>query len=456
MNFGKALDAIGLTRASQTIGAPGAAIHGGFIQSEEQNAKLTGTQRYITYSDILTNVSIVASAVRCFLNLVSKAGWKVEANPAGGDRAKKVAEQFQKAIESTRTPWRRIVRRTSMYNFYGFSMQEWISIADREGFTRFEDIEARAQSTIEQWKRDDRGEIYEVGQRSPQDGSLIPLPRWKLVYAVDDAINDSPEGFGYLRQIAEPARRLQRYEQLEGYGFEVDLRGMPVARAPLATLDAQVKEGALDAAGRDARVKPLRDFITKHIKSPMLGMMLDSMTYQSTDDAATPSNVKQYDIELLKAGSTSQAEIAATIERLNREIARIIGIEGILLGATGTGSFAMSKEKTANFGLVTSGALQQIAETYERDLIVPFGIMNGYGPELLPKLRTDPVQHREIAELTSALKDMAAAGAVLAPDDPVINAIRDLGGMPRQDLEAASKAAALAAAEKLAGKKDSA
>jgi hypothetical protein len=214
-------------------------------------------------------------------------------------------------------------------------------------------------------------------------------------------------------------------------GFEGDLSGTPIVRAPLSKLDAAVNAQSMTPEQRTARLSPLRSFVTKHLKNPALGLLLDSITYSSQDDAAAPSNVKQYDVELMKSESSTQEEVAASIERINREIARVFGIEGILLGATGTGSFAMSRDKSQTFALIISTTLQELAETYQRDLLIPLAIYNGWPLELLPKMRPDPVQHREVGEVTTALKDMAAAGAVLAPDDPVINAVRDQMGAPR-------------------------
>ena len=144
---------------------------------------------------------------------------------------------------------------------------------------------------------------------------------------VDDTLNDSPEGLGIFRHLAAPAKRLERYEQLEGFGFEMDLRGIPIGRAPFSDLAKMVEKGTLSNAERIKIEAPLREFIEKHIKNPKLGLLLDSMTYETSDDAARPSNQRLWDVELIKGSSTSFAENAAAIERLNRELARILGVE---------------------------------------------------------------------------------------------------------------------------------
>ena len=120
-----------------------------------------------------------------------------------------------------------------MYRFYGFSIQEWTARRRDDGFLTFADIAPRSQRTIERWDVDEAGQVLGALQRSPQTQEEIYLPREKLLYIVDDTLNDSPEGLGLFRHLVAPSRRLKRYEQLEGFGFETDLRGIPIGRSPV-------------------------------------------------------------------------------------------------------------------------------------------------------------------------------------------------------------------------------
>src|ERR1041385_8544225 len=60
------------------IGRPGTVIYGGYLYSPEKDARLSDKNKYITYSDIMVNMSIVAAGVRYFLNLVTKSRWKLK------------------------------------------------------------------------------------------------------------------------------------------------------------------------------------------------------------------------------------------------------------------------------------------------------------------------------------------------------------------------------------------
>ena len=425
------------TKPTQTVGTGGTVVHDGYVQSNEKDPTLQGQNRYTSYSEILANVSIVAASTRYFLNLVAKPSWKVE--PADdSDEAQQIAELVEEMMGDMSTPWSRVVRRAAMYRFYGFSVQEWTAKRRADGKTGMLDVEARPQMTIERWDVDESGTVNGVVQRSPTTQKEIFLPRSKIVYMVDDSLNDSPEGLGLFRHIVDSARRLVRYEALEGFGFETDLRGVPIARAPLSVLADLVKQGKLTAADKEAIEKPMRDFIQNHIRGPRTGLMIDSLPYQSEDEKGTPSSTYQWGLDLLKAGNTSQESVARAISRLSMEIARVLGTEHLLLGADGKGSLALSRDKTNNFYMIVDSTLSEIVETYQRDFLVPLFRLNGWNEDLMPTFKTDALQFRDIEQVTSALKDMASAGATLAPNDPAINEVRDMMGLskaPEEDMD---------------------
>lgn len=416
---------------SKTVGAAGTAIYGGYIQSREKDASLDGVLRYTTYSDIIANTSIVAAGVRFFLNLVSKADWMVQPAEVAGKQkqAEEIAELVDEMLHDMTTPWHRVIRRAAMYRMYGFSIQEWTAKRREDGAIGYLDIEPRAQVTIERWDTDYHGRVYGCVQRAPQDSKDIYLPIKKCLYMVDDALNDSPEGLGLFRHLVKTSKALTRFEQLEGFGFETDLRGIPVGRGPFKLLQDMVDSGEITDAERLAIIAPLTDFTQNHVKRPDLALLLDSMTYESTDESSTPSNVKQWDAELLKGGNTSADAVAKAITRKNRELARVLNVEHLMLGEGTKGSAALSKDKSQSFAMMVDGTLDETVETVERDVLVPLFMLNGWDMELMPTLKTEAIQHREVTEVTGALADMAQAGAILSPDDPAINEVRDLLGL---------------------------
>jgi len=418
-----------------TIGAPGVAIHGGMIMTEEKDSRLNGRDKYLTYGNLLANNPIVAAGVRYFLNISSGANWKVQVKPEneGNAKAEEIAEKIELVMHSMRTPWHRVIRRAVMFRFYGFSLQEWTAKALEDGTIGFDDIAPRAQSTIEKWDTDRTGKVLGVSQRSPQTGSDIDIPRKRLLYFVDDSLHDSPEGLGIFRHLVKLDARLQRYEILEGWGFERDLRGTPIGRLPLSELQKLVEQEKLTEAEAAAIKLPLETFISNAMKGKDTGLTLDSAVYKGTGENNQPTSNEQWGIELLKGETTSQEEMAVAIERINREIARLLGVEQLLLGSDSRGSHALSQDKTQAFGVVIDSALQEVAKTLEPDFLEVLADLNGWDKELLPTFRIEKAQFREVGDVVSALKDMALAGAPLPVNDPAINEIRRMLGLSDQE-----------------------
>ena len=414
---------------TKTLGTHGVAVYGGYVAEGEKSKDLSSHDaRYRTYSEILADTSIVSAGVRYFLNLAAKANWSFTPSEADTDGAFATLAEAM-LTKDPLTPWHRIVRRLSMYRLYGFSILEWTAGRRDDGLLTFADVEPRSQRTIERWDVDETGKVRGAVQRSPQTQEEIYLPREKIAYIVDDSLHDSPEGLGLFRHLVSPAKTLKRYEQLEGFGFETDLRGIPIGKGPFAELAAKVESTELTEEQRQAIEKPMLEFITKHIKTPNIGLLLDSMTYEAQDDAARPSNVPKWDIDLMRGSATSFKENAAAIERLNRELARVLGVDQLLLGSDSTGSYALAKDKTSNFRLLVDGALQEIRETVNKDLLETLWRLNGWPSEMLPEIGIESVRDHDVEQVAAALRDMAMAGAPLAPNDPAIPEIRALFGL---------------------------
>lgn len=413
-------------------GTSGVKIVGGYVQRDEKNSKLVGQERYVTYSDMIANTSIIAAGIRYYLNLLAKASWTLD--PAEDTaEAEAVAEQVFKIIHGMRRPWSRVVRSAGMYRLYGFSVQEWVAKREEDGSFGLLDIATRPQNTIEQWDTEADGNVIGCVQQNPNTFERIYLPRAKTVYVVDDALSDTPEGLGILRQLTKPAETLAELQRLETYGYEMDLQGVPIIRAPLAQIQANLNAGKITEAQATASTSALVGFLTNHARRPDAGLMLDSAVYTGTGDSQTPTANRQWDIETMTSGSADSAVAVATaIERLQREMARIMGVEELMLGSDGAGSFAMSKQKSENFALMVDSSLKEIQWAMQTDVIGTIGRINGIAPNLLPKFRTEQIALQDVGEITTALREMSAAGAMLAPDDPAINELRAIMGLSPQ------------------------
>lgn len=409
-------------------GAPGFSVQGGYLQTAEKDANLRGTKKYQTFSNMLANTSIIAAGVRYFVNLVAKAEWSVE--PADDSaEAEEVAEKIEKIMGDMTSPWHRVIKRLAMFTMYGFAVSEWTAKRNEDGSIGFLDIEPRSQKTIEQWDVDESGTVVGFIQTNPQTMERVYIPRGKCIYLVDDTLDDSPEGMGLFRHLVKLAEQLEKYELLEAWGFETDLRGVPVARGPFTDMEVMVANGTLSRQQADALKAPMLDFIENHNRNPSMGILLDSKTYQTQDEKGAPSTIPQWSVELLKGDPQSTEEVAAAIERKNREMARVLGVEHLLLGGDGGGSESLSRDKTQSFGLLVDAALKEMKEVAERDLLDPLFALNGWNPDLKPGFKIEKIQYRDVDQITGALETLARAGFTMDTNDPAGNEVRAIVGL---------------------------
>lgn len=413
------------------LGVGGTAVFGGYLQRRETDSSLLGTRRYRTYSEAIANVSIIGAAVRTFLNMVTNAAWTVVPAEDSGEEGIEMAERVDAILKDMDTPMHRIVRRLAGHRFYGFALGEWVAKRNEDGTIGFKNVVTLAQMTIERWLVANDGSVLGAIQTSPQTGKDVAIPREKLVYVVDDAMNDSPEGFGLMRHVMDPVRRLMRLQELELWGYAGDLRGIPVGRAPLAELDKLVKNGTITKSQSDAMLNGLEKFVQNHVKNPDLGILLDSTPYKGTGEQRTPVNVPQWAIDLLDGGSYSLEAVMAAIVRIQREIARVFGVEHLMLGENSAGSRSLSNDKTHSFGLMVDSALTEIREALERDLFKPLFELNGWDTDLMPTLKTEAQAFRSLSELSAALRDLAVAGVQVDRQDEAVQEIMELAGLSR-------------------------
>ena len=416
---------------SAELGVGGTAVFSGHLAHNEASAELVGRAKYRTFSDAIANISIIAAGVRLLLNLASNASWKAEPAKDSGEEGQEMADRVMSVLHDMKQPWHRIVRRLAGHRFFGFAVGEWVAKRNDDGSIGFANVLALPQITIERWMLDRNGDVLGVIQTSPQSARDVAIPREKIIHVVDDAINDSPEGLGLLRHVSDGVKRLQRLQELELFGFAGDLRGIPVGRAPIAELDQAVKRQVITKVQADALINGLEMFVKNHVRNPDMGVMLDSTPYKGVGENRTPVATPQWGVELLDGGSYSLDAVANAIIRIQREIARVLGVEHLLLGENSAASRSLSEDKTQSFGLLVDGTLREIREAVEQDLLVPLFELNGWSMDLMPTMKTEAQAFRNADQLSAVIRDLATAGVQVDRQDEAVGEIMDLLGLTR-------------------------
>ena len=418
------------------VGGPETIIIGGYVGSNEKNPKLVGRQKFATFNQNLANIAIVAAGTRHFLNMLAKAKWTVEPPGDATPEQEEKAELVKEMMRDMDVPWHRVVRRQGMYKFHGFAIQEWIAKRRDDGFIGMKTVEQRPQSTITRWDRDKHGIVQGIIQTIPQDGTEVYLPLKKVIYSVDDTLTDSPEGQGSFRSVVESIDRLKEYHDLELLGYQTDLRGIPIGRAPVSETAAAEEAGSVPKGTTDKMMKSLRDLIKNHMRNRTTGIVLDSSPYFSKGETGTVGGSSaMWGLELLTSASSSTGEIAKAIQRLVREIAIALGCDHLLTGSDGSGSLALSKDKTDNFLLNVNSVLQDLAEDFEKQWLGRIWTLNGWDSELKPKLKVEEISNRSADVLAGILRDISTAGVDIQGHDELVKEFFNMIGLtpPERD-----------------------
>lgn len=421
---------------TQQQGSDAVAAYGGYVTHGEKNNELVGENLWRTYSELIASTCIVAAAVRYSLNLISGVTWEVSPNPRCKDQslAKKCADIVREGlIEADMTlPWSNFAAKQALFKWYGFAMHNWMFRKRSDGMKVFADLRHRPQHTIKRWDITSEGEPWQGVEQQTRNGGIYYIDRSRLWYTADLTLTDLPMGVGMLRHIVEHCRRLKEYETLEGVGHEANLRGVPYARGPLQEMweyaRGQLKK---NEAGADAYVEDqtteVRSFLKNHIKQPDQGLLLDSAVYTAMSNGGkTISSVPKWVIELLQGDDMGLPATANVIERLNREIARVMFFEFALMGDS-EGARAVHEDKTTQYGAFLNSTTKELGNSSRNDLARPLVAAN-FGEEAAeeatPMIEPNPISTEDITTATQAVLNMVNAGMYAPPDDPIWNQLR--------------------------------
>lgn len=421
-------------------GSDGVIAIGGWLYEYEKNPKVSGANRWVTYDNLHANVAIVAAAIQAWLTLGGSVKWTAQENPAGGADATRCAELVQEGLIDARMtkPWRQVVKRQLMKKFRGFALHAKGTRRDDQGRIVFAELAHRPQWSVEKWDKPTETDPWTGIVQRTRMGATFPIARADLFYSVEDGFTDSPDGVGLFRHLVETEKIFTRYRQLHGIGVDEDVNGIPLGRAPLSELARQAVEfGNVDkddvegiAAYVNARTSQMRDLMQNRVVGYGRSLLLDSLPYftTETDGSSRPSSVYQFNYETIKSTIGSIPELRQSIDDLNREFARVMCAEWLLMGDS-EGSRNVHDGKLGMFAAVINATLDDIADDATRDLSWWLTARNGYDPDkCAPTLVHEPVRVSSAMQAAEMLATLAKAG--LMPDDEAINALREREDLP--------------------------
>lgn len=417
---GPSVNPSGVAKAKRgAAGTDAVLVFAGYVSEPgEGNSKLTGREKWVTYANAYAHPA-VAIALLLRSALLAGMKWSLNENPAGGKLARRGVELVEQGLLKARMPttWPEVAARAVNGSYFtGFSLHAGELARRKDGAVVYTKLDHRPQHTIEKWFRDTPQSEWEAVEQQVNDGSgpyRIPLD--ECLYLVNRIVGDAPTGTGVLRFVVERLRTNGNYEKLEGSEMFSSMGGTPIYRVPYEELiqEAEGRTGAELQAYLDGKIEKIRDAVKNRIKTPekqqYLG--LSSSTYQGSDPN-TISNVKKWDIEILKGELQGLPEIRKVIGENDLHVARILGVEFAFVGGGDTaGTYGMHESKVDLFAATLQAGADRLAECATQQLVRRLIAANGLDPDVAaPTLVPSPIVAEDVEKTARVLGLIQLAG----------------------------------------------
>ena len=431
--------------AMQELGVAGAKIFNGYV-FEEFLPQLTLEKGRKIYREMRDNDATVNSVLFAIEMIIRAIDWEVSENKdtKGDIQAEEGAEFIRGALfDDMSHTWDDFISEVLSMLTFGWEYTEVVykrrmgpdtkdpskrSVYD-DGKIGIRKLANRAQETLHHWDIDETGGLNGMFQQPPTGGEVRYIPIEKALLFKPHPVKGSPEGKSPLRGAYRSWFLLKNIQEIESIAIERELNGFPVVYIPNSILNGTSDEAKLAKA---AYVKMVRD-----IKfNEQGGAVLPSDTYP--DSEGNPTNAKQVEFKLMASEGSRAIDTDKVILRYQRDIARTVLADFMMLGSSSSGSFAMSKDKSELFIQAVTGWVASIAEVLNRYLIPKLWRLNDFDKTYMPYLSPGRVAPVDLESLGKYISDLASAGAPLFPDDDLESTLRKAADLPEKDPNAIS------------------
>lgn len=419
-------------KAKQEIGVAGLNTYTGDIRADEFLADLKGKRGIKKYQEMLDNSAIIGAIMYALQQTLRDVKIKVEGED---ETAKKFLEEVLSDMDHTLDDH---IAEAISYLGYGFS---WFEVVYKkrsgdtddpktnskytDGLIGIKKIACRAPWTVQEFEVDKMtSEVLGVKQEHSWGKPSIYIPCNKSIYYRTTTLNNDPSGRSILRNAYQSYTYLKRIQELEAIAVEREWNGLPVARLPAEYL-------ADNASDEQVAVRRQLEKILRDVKLNEQGyILLPSDRYR--DSEGKPYDMYLVELDLISAKGNRAIDTDRVIKRYEHDIARSILAEFIMLGSTGTGSYALSKTKTDLFLRSMESYINYIVDTLNKQLVEPLWRINGMDIATMPKFVAGDVAPHDLKEIAAFLRNLNGAGINIADN---IETVEDLMEIAELDFD---------------------
>ena len=427
--------------ATRELGAAGNYGRDDQLRPDEFLPKLRGLNATRTFREMKDNDPTIGAILMAFEMLLRAAEFRVDAanESPEAEEGKLFVEQCFNDMEGTVDDF---LAEVLTFLPFGFSVFEVVykirsgrNTEDPARYSQFSDgrygirkLAPRAQWTIDRFLTDENGTIVGVRQSalSLKLGS-VDIPASKMLHFRTSTVNNDPSGRSILRNAFTSYHYASHIQMIEAIAVEREMNGIPVGKIPSEYLGESAS--AAQQGFTNAFKKILRD-----VKFNDQGFILIPSDVYENDDG-TKTSIPMVEFDLVTAKGTRAIPTGDVILRHQQNIARSVLADFLMLGGGDTGSFALSKSKTDLFLAAASGYTEAISSVLNRQLLPRLWEINGFDPEVMPKIGFGEIAPVDLAELGAFVRDISGAGMPLFPDDDTENTLRRAAGFPEKTID---------------------
>lgn len=364
----------------------------GVIVSRDYNAKMTGPSRIQIYDEMRLGDATVKATLRAIFLPILSARWDVEPI-SDKPRDKKVAEFVESELmdNGTRT-WQETLTEILLYLAYGCMPFE-IVFEWRGEQVGLRKLAARYPDTVLKWEVDGN-----PGIEQQTINGTFKIPIEKLIIFVNEKEGDNWEGISILRSAYKHWYTKDKLYLIDAISAERQGLGVPYAKSEGVTNPA-------DESKIEEYLQSLRANEKGYLIAP-----------------------KTWEIGFLDMKASTTKQLLPMIQHHDRQISKNVLAQFIELGATQTGSYALSADQSKLFVQSLESVARYISDMINRYLIKKLVDYN-FQVDEYPTLTFDKIGTVDINALTTSLQRAAQMGFI-KPDQRVEDYLRDVMDLP--------------------------
>jgi phage gp29-like protein len=363
------------------LGGTGTTIIGGFLANQDYNPDFTGTRRITVFDEMRLSDATVRAGLNMVKLPILSADWYIK-EPSGDSELGEPASFVDRQLfKNPSFSWTALLRQILTMCENGNSIFEKVFEQLTNGKIGWKRLAPRLSKTIYRWTLQD-GQSPGIYQILPT-GKTAEIPRWKLLYFINEQEGSNYEGISLLRAAYMPWYYKKLYYKIDSIAAEKQGMGVPQIKVP-------------NQASPQDKAKARQ--IAQNIRA---------------NEKAYHELPMGFTIEFMDTHADTLKDCKEMIDHHDRQISKAFLAQFLELGAQKSGSYALSSSQSKLFLLGLEYLTKIIQEEMNKaikelcDLNFP-----GLKEDEYPTLEYGAIGEVDYTQLSEALSKLSSGGVV--------------------------------------------